>query len=914
MQSMQRISQFAVGIFAAAVSLAAGSAALPSAATEKELVRGVLEIPTALVAEVLPRAMNGEAAFWALSELNQKLVAQRAGLSVAGLLAALRQDDSLWVDRRGHLFYVEPKTEFAPSTDVTLSGADAGPLPTTLANTFKLHSKKQSATGRSRVIYLDFNGYNLPAGTGWAGGAAFDGSTQGYDTDGNPATFSDAERAWIQRVWQGVAETFAPFDVDVTTEVPAPSDITRDSATDDRYGTVAAFVNPEGNPVAANTQGRSIAYVGNFDAYDANTNANPEPHGYFQPAWVFVSRPNASTGFEGSHFEGVAATASHELGHNLGLSHDGDTAQSYYFGHGTGATSWAPIMGGAYKSVNQWSKGEYPGYQNPQTNPDDYQVMADNGLLARADSVGNTRTAAAPLTAALNGGGVYQVAQQGIIETPGDVDYFSFTAGAGNVTLKLDPAPLRPMMDVVASLYSSSGQLLAESNDPDGTSASISVTVPKGQYFLAIDGVGDINPLPGYSDYGSIGQYRISGTFTDAENAPPVAMASADKTSGNAPLTVKFSSAGSVDPEGSALTSYVWNFGDGSATVNNVGPTKVFANKGTYTVTLTVKDGSGLSATKSLPITVYGPGGPDTTPDAFSFSQVGNTDFNVVFPSNVVTPTGYDAPATVTISSGTGGEYSVNGAAFKSSPGTIAPGQTLQVRHRTSPNGSTLTETTIAVGGVAVKYRNQTAVADLTPDAFTFTDVTGVRFNDQMQSNSVTIKGMNNVAPISVTGGEYRIGDGPWTSAAGTITRDVQQVRVRHTSAGAGNSAVNTTLKVGTVSDTFTSTTASANLGTLTDSQPDQFTLVDQNGVAKSTVITSAGIKPVGYVLSAPVSIIGGEYRVTQTGQWKSTAGTVMVGQQIFVRHTSAATANAKVNTVLTVGGVSDTFTSTTAP
>lgn len=871
-------------------------------------------MPTALVADLLPRAMNGEAAFWALGELNQRLVAQRAGLSVAGLLAALRKDDTLWIDRRGHLFYVEPKTELAPATNVTLSGADAGPLPASLANTFKLHSKKQSLTGRSRVIYLDFNGYNLPAGTGWAGGAAFDGSTQGYDTDGNPATFSDAERAWIQRVWQGVAETFAPFDVDVTTEAPAPGDITRDSVSDDRFGTVAAFVNPDGNPVAANTQGRSIAYLGNFDAYDANTSANPEPHGYFQPAWVFVSRPNASTGFEGSHFENIAATASHELGHNLGLGHDGDAAQSYYFGHGIGATSWAPIMGGAYKSVNQWSKGEYPGYQSPQSNPDDYQVMADNGLLALADSVGNNRASAAQLSAALNGGGLYQIAQPGIIETPGDIDYFKFMAGAGSVTLKLEPAPLRPMMDVVASLYNSSGQLLAESNDPEGTGASISVTVPKGQYFLAIDGVGDINPLPGYSDYGSIGQYRISGTFTDAENAPPVAKASADKTSGNAALTVKFSSAGSVDPEGSALASYVWNFGDGSATVNNVAPTHVFASKGTYMVTLTVKDGSGLAATASLPITVYGPGGPDTTPDTFSFSQFSNTDFNVVFPSNIVTPTGYDAPAPVTISTGTGGEYSVNGAAFKSGPGTIAPGQTLQVRHRTSPKGSTLTETTITVGGVAVKYRNQTAVSDTTPEPFTFADVTGARFNDQLQSNSVTIKGMNNVAPISVTGGEYRIGDGPWTSAAGTITRDVQQLRVRHTSAGTGNNVVNTKLTVGTVSDTFSSTTATLNLGTLSDSQPNQFTLVDQNGVAKSTMIVSAGVQPVGYVVSAPVSITGGEYRVTNVGQWRSTPGTVLVGQQIFVRHTSASAANAKVNTVLTVGGVSDTFTSTTAP
>ena len=42
-----------------------------------------------------------------------------------------------------------------------------------------------------------------------------------------------------------------------------------------------------------------------------------------------------------------------------------------------------------------------------------------------------------------------------------------------------------------------------------------------------------------------------------------IANASANVTTGPAPLTVNFSSAGSVDPEGQALT-YSWDFGDGS--------------------------------------------------------------------------------------------------------------------------------------------------------------------------------------------------------------------------------------------------------------------------------------------------------------------------------------------------------------
>ena len=39
--------------------------------------------------------------------------------------------------------------------------------------------------------------------------------------DNNPSTFSDSERATILSVWRIVAEDYAPFDVDVTTEDPA---------------------------------------------------------------------------------------------------------------------------------------------------------------------------------------------------------------------------------------------------------------------------------------------------------------------------------------------------------------------------------------------------------------------------------------------------------------------------------------------------------------------------------------------------------------------------------------------------------------------------------------------------------------------------------------------------------------------
>jgi glucose/arabinose dehydrogenase/PKD repeat protein len=94
--------------------------------------------------------------------------------------------------------------------------------------------------------------------------------------------------------------------------------------------------------------------------------------------------------------------------------------------------------------------------------------------------------------------------------------------------------------------------------------------------------------------------YRVE--YIGGANRNPIAKASADKTSGASPLTVNFSSAGSSDPEGGALT-YSWNFGDGT-TSTAANPTKTYTANGTYTPTLTVRDPQGLTGTASLVVSV----------------------------------------------------------------------------------------------------------------------------------------------------------------------------------------------------------------------------------------------------------------------------------------------------------------------
>jgi glucose/arabinose dehydrogenase/PKD repeat protein len=88
-------------------------------------------------------------------------------------------------------------------------------------------------------------------------------------------------------------------------------------------------------------------------------------------------------------------------------------------------------------------------------------------------------------------------------------------------------------------------------------------------------------------------------------NQPPTAIASANPTSGQAPLTVAFSSAGSSDPEGSTLT-YSWTFGDGG-TSTQPNPSHTYSAPGSYVARLTVSDGVNSSLSNNVPITVGSP-------------------------------------------------------------------------------------------------------------------------------------------------------------------------------------------------------------------------------------------------------------------------------------------------------------------
>jgi hypothetical protein len=119
------------------------------------------------------------------------------------------------------------------------------------------------------------------------------------------------------------------------------------------------------------------------------------PFGFLTPTFTFwhpIGVTDHST---------LADVITQEAGHMFGLAHDGlDNGVEYYSGHGTGATSWGPVMGAPFaRNVTPWSRNEYPA-GSPRLNGNAFPIQDDIAIIAgklgfRADDFADTIAGAA---------------------------------------------------------------------------------------------------------------------------------------------------------------------------------------------------------------------------------------------------------------------------------------------------------------------------------------------------------------------------------------------------------------------------------------------------------------------------------------------------------------------------------------
>lgn len=127
---------------------------------------------------------------------------------------------------------------------------------------------------------------------------------------------------------------------------------------------------------------------------------------------------------------------------------------------------------------------------------------------------------------------------------------------------------------------------------PGAYTVTLNVTDAKGRTASAAQTVNVAAALPGLSP----------PTLPPASVGSPTAAISVATAHPIAGGAVAFSGSGASD-RGSTLTSYSWSFGDGSR-ATGVSPRHGYRHPGGYTVTLTVRDASGATATTSRRVTV----------------------------------------------------------------------------------------------------------------------------------------------------------------------------------------------------------------------------------------------------------------------------------------------------------------------
>ena len=112
--------------------------------------------------------------------------------------------------------------------------------------------------------------------------------------------------------------------------------------------------------------------------------------------------------------------------------------------------------------------------------------------------------------------------------------------------------------------------------------------------------------------------YSASGSSVDSNEVTiniasgnPSCTIGANPTSGNTPLSVDFSGAGSGGS--GAYSSYTWNFGDGTAQQTGSSLSHSYSTAGSFTATLTVKDSNNNTGSCTKVITVNQASGPSCT-------------------------------------------------------------------------------------------------------------------------------------------------------------------------------------------------------------------------------------------------------------------------------------------------------------
>jgi hypothetical protein len=337
-------------------------------------------------------------------------------------------------------------------------------------------------------------------------------------------------------------------------------------------------------------------------------------------------------------------------------------------------------------------------------------------------------------------------------------------------------------------------------------------------------------------------------------------------------------------------------------------------NPGDSLSLVTTSAGTALSSTQAiaeiggrLAIFETVTGSADTAPDAYGFGEVLDAPAGSVQTSATVTVRGLNTTAAVSVS-GTGASYSLNGGAFTTAAGSVVNGSQLRMRMTASSTAGRRLTANLRIGSVFGRYDVVTAggSTDTVPAAFAFPAVVAAEPGSVQISAPVTVSDINAAAPIAISAGagSYSVNGGPFTTAAGTVVNGATVTMRLNAPTGLAASA-STSLTIGGVGATFMVTTRAA------DTTPNAFAFAPVVEALPGSEQFSAPVVIGGIDSPAAVTVSGGDVSV-DGGPYSASVAPVGNGAVLRLRVLAAPQFGGGSTALLSVGGVSATFTVTT--
>ena len=230
----------------------------------------------------------------------------------------------------------------------------------------------------------------------------------------------------------------------------------------------------------------------------------------------------------------------------------------------------------------------------------------------------------------------------------------------------------------------------------------------------------------------------------------------------------------------------------------------------TATVTYTTSTQFGHSHTMTFTFQQNGQAA-DTTPNQFTFTDSSDAALNTTFNSNV-TISGINTAVTAVYSGDSNGSFSTDNSTFNQSNKTVNNGDVIYLRLPSAGTNSTARTATITIGTISDSMTVTTvAGSDTTPNAFSFTGVTGAD-TLSIYTDTVTITGINTGVTATLTTSDaasFKVNNGSFSTASKTVVNN-DTITVRIATTSDSFTLHQATISVGGVSDTFQVSTGSS--------------------------------------------------------------------------------------------------------